>query len=156
MFLKHNKLWIVSKIIFSDTNIFFELKAAWMMLITKPSFVHSTHSIHSLTKKEQHQRHVEYIRDLKARTKCYHCGITSQWSADCKKPRKKHPFGKNDPAKTDHGLSDAKSAKILVLDSCSHEHISDNDCVFMTVSITMSYLSTSTHHLIFGLLIRCM
>ena len=104
MFLKHNKLWIVSKIIFSDTNIFFELKAAWMMLITKPSFVHITHPIHSLTKKEQHQRHLEYIRDLKARTKCYHCGITSQWSVDCKKPRKKRHFGKNDPAKTDHGL----------------------------------------------------
>ena len=45
-------------------------------------------------KKEQHQRDLHYIRDLKARTKCYNCREVGHWSADCPKPQKTRPTAK--------------------------------------------------------------
>ena len=47
------------------------------------------------SKKEQHQKDLNYIHDLKARTKCCNCHELGHWLIDCLKPQKKRPHGKD-------------------------------------------------------------
>ena len=42
----------------------------------------------SLSRKEHHIKDVNYLKDLKAQTKCYNCGEYNHWAADCTKPKK--------------------------------------------------------------------
>ena len=92
-----------------------------------------------LSKKEQHHKDLHYIRDLKARTKCYNCHGIGHWSADCPKPQKIRPHGK-DPRKIDGGLSEANLVESLHISSGSeNDSHSDEDFTFVVTSTLSSY-----------------
>ena len=65
---------------------------------TRSTGASSTASRQRLSRKEQHQKDVEYLKDLKSRSKCLNCGKRgAHWSADCPEPCKKplpKPSGK--------------------------------------------------------------
>ena len=113
-------------------------------------FTHSASISHTrpFSKKEQHQKDLNYIRDLKARIKCYNCHELGHWSADCPKPKKKCPHGK-DPHKTDGGLSKANLIESLHLSSASEDEsnfLSDEDFAFVVTSTVSSYaLATESY-----------
>ena len=92
-----------------------------------------------LTKKEQHSKDVEYLKNLKARTKCYNCKEFGHWSADCKKPKRQR--GKTDSQKTDLGFSNANVAESLRSSSDSDTTGDDadtNEYAFMVQSTASS------------------
>ena len=96
------------------------------------------------SKKEQYQKDLSYIRDLKARTKCYNCHEFGHWSADCPKPKKKRTNGK-DPRKIDGGLSEANLVESLRITSSSDEDsksVSNEDFAFVITSTLSSYALT--------------
>ena len=93
------------------------------------------------SKKEQHQKDLSYLRDLKARTKCYNCHELGHWSVDCPKPKRKRSDSK-DPRKIDGGISEANLMESLHISSSSDgdtKSNSDDDFAFMVRSTISSY-----------------
>lgn len=48
-----------------------------------------------LNKKEQHEKDLMYICDIKAQRKCYNCHKFGHWLANCLKPKRKRPDSHN-------------------------------------------------------------
>lgn len=94
-----------------------------------------------LSRREQHLKDVEYIKDLKPRTKCLNCGEPGHWSADCKKERKPKTLLDKTPNLL-RGISDANIAKSLAYHESSDSCASEWSIAFMAFS-SHAYITTS-------------
>jgi hypothetical protein len=104
-----------------------------------------------LNKKEQHQKDIAYLKDLKARAKCYNYREYNHWATDCPKPKKKRPPNKKNH-KIDQGFSAANLAKSLRItssassssDSDAIEDDSTGDFVLVATSVISSHAYVAT------------
>lgn len=103
-------------------------------------------------KKPQHDHNTDYIRDLKSRTRCYNCGESDHWTAECTRPRQDRAKNSNHQQRSHRNNNNNNkrseacvAATDQIASDCSpHPSGSDTEsCAFMTVSRHSQALSVN-------------